>query len=653
MHLPAPTRFDSPRQSDHWSVCHRSVCHGVVRARCVVIGVICLLSFTDAMVVPAWCQRASASDDVSELIEQLGDQSFAIRVRAKEKLQQMGLEAFDELQSAQFHPDSEVVSAARFLINSLMVSWSKESDPAEVRASLHEYGAQDTDDRGSRIARIAKLPDRQGAEALARLTRYEPDLALSRKASLALMQQPLDSDLSKCQHLAEMILDVLKDSDRQAAQWLRVYAEDLQTQSYSVQAWRALLKKQRHEIDASASQQASRASVLALVRTCAQRAKALNQRDEAIKLSVENLDLIPPTTRDLVEACNWATDIKLHEFVLQLRDKNKRMFDTDERLLYGAAEALLVGGEKDEAQALAAKALANRPFPKDEEEKEKLTQNESDTLAALHLSLAEELLSRGLFDWAEAEYRCILDGVELTSVTGANTRHSLADMLGELLRNQDAIDVLRPIVDRARKDGVLRDMFNQNRVALEYMKSQLEFHQAIIAKNEGDAEKSRQKLKLSYDMYRSNVDVLIEMYRTDGDSDWKRMVNRLVTTQSNTSKARIKNLENQAPMLPQGFDTSRELSRLLNEYAWLVSNTTGDYDQALQASQRSLELTPDDAAKIDTCARCFFTLGRLDEALKMQQRALELMPHSPPMVRQLEMIQNAIEKKRQPAEDER
>ena len=462
------------------------------------------------------------------------------------------------------------------------------------------------------------------------------------------MQQPLDSDQTKCRQLAEMILDVLKDSDRQAAQWLRVYAKDLQTQSYSVQPWRALLKKQRREIDATASQQASRASVLALVRTCAQRARTLGRRDEAIALAVDNIDLIPPTTRDLVEACNWATDIKLHDFVLRLRHQNKRMFDTDERLLYGAAEAMLVGGEKEEAQALAAKALANRPFPKNDDEKKKLSQNESDTLAALHLSLAEELLARGLFDWAEAEYRCILDGVELTSVAGANTRHSLADMLGELLRNQDAIDVLRPIVDRTRKDGVLRDMLNQNRVALQYMESQLEYHQAMVAKNNGDDEKTRQKLMLSYQMYRSNVDVLIEMYRTDGDSDWKHTVDRLVATQSNTSKARIKNLENQAPMLPQGFDTTRELSRLLNEYAWLVSNTTGDYEQALQASQKSLELTPDDAAKIDTCARCFYTLGRLDEALKMQQRALELMPHSPPMVRQMEMIHSAIEQKKQP-----
>ena len=104
---------------------------------------------------------------VSELIEQLGSDSYATRLRARDRLQHMGLEAFDELQAAQNHVDSEISLSARFLVSSLMVSWSKETDPPEVREVLFEYGAHNADDRSARIDMLAEFPDRKGLAALA------------------------------------------------------------------------------------------------------------------------------------------------------------------------------------------------------------------------------------------------------------------------------------------------------------------------------------------------------------------------------------------------------------------------------------------------------------------------------------------------------
>ena len=75
-----------------------------------------------------------------------------------------------------------------------MVSWSKESDPVRVREALSEYGGQDPSERASRIELIARLPDRQGLEALIRLVRFEPELRLSRKAAFEAMQQTMGSD---------------------------------------------------------------------------------------------------------------------------------------------------------------------------------------------------------------------------------------------------------------------------------------------------------------------------------------------------------------------------------------------------------------------------------------------------------------------------
>ncbi len=79
----------------------------------------------------------------------------------------------------------------------------------------------------------------------------------------------------------------------------------------------------------------------------------------------------------------------------------------------------------------------------------------------------------------------------------------------------------------------------------------------------------------------------------------------------------------------------------MNEYAWLVSNTEGDYRKALEYSLKSLEMDPD-SAKYDTCGRCYFAVGDLENALLMQRRALKLDPHSPPMIRQLKEFEDAM-----------
>ncbi len=83
----------------------------------------------------------------------------------------------------------------------------------------------------------------------------------------------------------------------------------------------------------------------------------------------------------------------------------------------------------------------------------------------------------------------------------------------------------------------------------------------------------------------------------------------------------------------------------MNQYAWLISNTEGDYKKALDYSLQSIELTSDDpsqtAAQLDTCGRCYFALGQYDDAIRMQKRAIKLTPHTPSMERQLKLFEEA------------
>jgi tetratricopeptide (TPR) repeat protein len=69
----------------------------------------------------------------------------------------------------------------------------------------------------------------------------------------------------------------------------------------------------------------------------------------------------------------------------------------------------------------------------------------------------------------------------------------------------------------------------------------------------------------------------------------------------------------------------REVEQKNNELAWLLSNTGGDFQEALKASERSLELRPDYPPYLDTLARCYYSLGDFENAVKFQLRAVQKM----------------------------
>jgi tetratricopeptide (TPR) repeat protein len=82
-----------------------------------------------------------------------------------------------------------------------------------------------------------------------------------------------------------------------------------------------------------------------------------------------------------------------------------------------------------------------------------------------------------------------------------------------------------------------------------------------------------------------------------------------------------------------------------NEFAWLAGNTKGDLDEALRASQRSLELSPNHSAYLDTLAHVYFAKGDLASAVKYQTMALEREPHSGLMISELKRFRAALEEK--------
>lgn len=193
----------------------------------------------------------SSDQMIQKLIEKLGSDSYATRIRARNQLKTFGLEAFDALREAQNHDDSEILSAARYLISSLQVSWSKDSDPKEVREILFEYGAQSESERLGRIELLGGLRGQMGVEALARLARFDRSVPLSRRAAMLVLKQPLGREKVGRQRLADQIESVIGENQRDASQWLLAYAKDLRDGSYSQDRWRELVRLQRKKVGKS------------------------------------------------------------------------------------------------------------------------------------------------------------------------------------------------------------------------------------------------------------------------------------------------------------------------------------------------------------------------------------------------------------------
>jgi tetratricopeptide (TPR) repeat protein len=602
-----------------------------------------LLWWLPLTLLSAAANEPSTTDaEIAQLINDLGSASYFTRARATEQLQHLGLEAFDDLHDAQYHPDNEIAMAARFLVSSLMVSWSKESDPPGVHEALSEYGAQDEVERNSRIDMLAELPDRKGLVALARLARFETSLRLSRQAALAAIRQPLDGDPLSRQRNATEIQQTLGDSDRQSARWLRVYADDLASGEFSIERWRDLIADQRQQIDTAATDASNRQSVLELVRISAARAAQAGLRDEAIALATEHLDLIPPSTRDLIDACSWAIDQELHPFVIQLQQQHTRMFDQHADLLYATAEAYIATGDAARADQFAAQAARIQPLPSDDQERAKLQPRDIEDIAQSHRTTAGKLRDRGLFHWAEREYRSIIDSMEIDEFPAIAARGELAAMLAELQRHQDVVDVLEPLADRIDKDAALQSKLNNMMFSVPRVKSDLWYHMAMQLIETGDLDAARPLLDRAYQHWPVNIDILITMYRTNGDQEWNQNVQRMLNVATRQSELKVEQARLQARQFGRAADD--RVANACNEYAWLVANTEGDYQKSLAYSLESLAVPSDPesmAARLDTCARCYFAVGDIDKAIMMQKRAIKLLPHSPPLQRQLAEFEGA------------
>jgi tetratricopeptide (TPR) repeat protein len=572
---------------------------------------------SDAKKQAADVQPTDQEAKVAKLIEQLGAGEFAAREKAQADLAKIGLEAFDALNDAQHHDDVEIALRARYLVRAMQVRWHQDSDPAEVIRVLREYGEQTETERRSRIDRLKNLVEQQGLVALCRLARFETSEELSKFAALKVMDFLPDA--------GKKIVAGAGSGKRTATAWLRTFAKTLPDLAASIPEWESHIKAE-HELFTQFPDRSSREVVRDLYRFEVSLMQTLGREQDAVAVMRKTLGLLEGTAEQLTELIDWLLDRKAWPVVQEVADRFPKPFIDNPELIYLLAEAQDQDGKKDNAKQTAAKALALRPDD-----------------VQHHYRLAKLLQQRGLFTWAEDEFRYLLPRVSTDAFHQFRVPFALSEMLHDIGRELPAAEVVKGAVDvLAQKTTAAENSLRPQAAWI----SRMHFFYALDLMEKGKMEEARKHLDDGAKADPTDADVLIALYRWPNQSpEQQASIRKLVTTTTEDFEKEMDKFKQGNGENPADPVEKYEFATACNQYAWLVSNTFGDFDKSIRASHKSielqLELRSETGAYFDTLGRCYFAKGDLDNAIKYQTQALKFDPYSGQMKRQLALFQKA------------
>lgn len=559
---------------------------------------------------------------VARLIEQLGASNFDDRERAQAELSRLGLDTFDALIEAQKSDDIEIQLRAKYLVRSMSVRWSAEGDSPEVVRVLKGYGDQNETERRTSLDQLGRLAERAGLIPLCRLTRFEINPELSKRAALFAIAQTEPTDAAERQRQAKTIVEAVGSSKRPAAQWLRTYAKTLENPEATLAEWDALVRNEQ-EVLAQQPDQTSREIVRDLFRWQVTLLQKLKRDDEAVAVIRRTINLLDGTPQQIIEVVDWLVEREAWLAVQEVADRFPDVFNDSPLLLYRLAETQLKLDKADLAKQTAARALTVHPENLD-----------------AHFLVAFRLQEKGLFEWSELEYRLVISHAPVGSVADFKVRFLLSEMLHDLAREGDAADVLQPLADLMDKDEAAKaQAVNADRDP-EAIYARVNFFRAQHLAEQMKAKESLEHLHKALEYDATDADVLIALYRLPGQSEAaKAEVKAKIESAAKVYRDEIEEFSDdaeQAANEAQRALFNAQVATSCNQFAWLVGNTFGDFDEAVRASHRSIELRPkNNAGYLDTLGRCYFAKGDLASAVKYQSQAAKLDPHSRAIQRQL------------------
>ena len=554
-------------------------------------------------------------------IEKLGSDRYDLRERAERELTRLGIDVFDRLKRAENHTDLEIATRVRAILQRIPIRWSRPTDPPEIRKWMARYDQIPYADRISVVERIASLDTREAVFALCRIARFDPSPHVSREAALQILRSGILNEIRK-EWGIQAVASELGCGNRIAVTWLRAYFDQLHDPASVVHRWAALIDAEMKLLNQE-SPETDRTIVLELLRHHLDLCNAVRQTETALEV-LERIDQFyrdagAVETAGLTFALDWILRGAHWTIFDRLEAKAGDTIQAERPLLYLAAVVYARRGREEKADAFADRAFQMGAGKTDGRNQ-----------------LARRLLGLGHFEWAEREWREILKLLPASNDEALTARDSLSMWLHDRLRHLEAAQLLQEIQteleeDAEQRKGALKDPNIRFRLIL--LSSRTEFYFACHWEAEEDYQAQRTHLKSALDYYQIDADVLIAMYHLKGADPKYRQetVGRIETVR--------KLLEKQI----RDYAGNQTLSAsYCNHLAWLVANTEGDFQKALAYSRRSLELQPEEASFLDTCARCLYATGDLESALDYQRRAIEKEPYVQALHRQLKFFEQEL-----------
>lgn len=632
---------------------------------------------------------------VANLIERLADPNYASRLNAQAELERIGVVALDQLHSASFHPDPQIASAARFIVQSNQFTWAWETDSVRVRQILANYSNSPLSEKSAFIDSLRLLEHDEGFAALCRLVRYETQGSLAKRAALLLMRSKPTVGQTLSARKASL-LEQVSGGQSQASRWVQKYSEE--AQEFDLTSWELTLQSEIESLRGNVGD-TSMEIVSDLHRWIIEQIAGIpNLRDKALEMGrsllnigsvVRSLEVVAGNkTTKADEFAQWALKFRMPELVQLQHDTLPKTTLTREFIFcYLLAESFQLDGKQELADQVAAKA--RKQIACDSKAAEIVIQelDKRDPLRAAieakfdrqslrsldrRKTLAERLRERGHFAWAEAEYRLALfndesfkpkrrsrtnpnlpslpaanesdnDSIplDLTDINNILVLRDLADMLHAQSRHGDAADTLEPFLQRFQQEPMFKRQLLDSARIPSYILSGYHMYRGDEAKEAGELELAKESYWLSIDQNADNVDALIGLYRLElpeKEQELRRTkLKEIITDQRSKIRNDEENLK-ASDSRGHAFYLD-QLATNCNTLAWIIANTEGSKEEALYLSRRACTIHPESAELIDTLAHCYAALGRFQDAVQQQRRAIELKPHHPELKRALQRFE--------------
>ena len=502
-------------------------------------------------------------EHTESLIRQLGDDSYANREAAYEKLRQSGPAVFFYLQAAVKDKDVEIAERVKELLQYVEPGWISSEDDKDVKELMQRYTDAETVE--AKIELIGRLTDWEGdffangrgIGALCRILLYEHEPLVRAEAAREIIAVP-----------------PLRYTVRQ--KWFESASE--------------LLTGVKNDM-----------LVDMTVFFAKTRAKAIAYREKT--MFQDN----PESPGDeLVQDARTLGDM-----IKKFRDhreyyEGRRGTNTDILLFYALAEvydALQMEHELNDTLYKALDVIAVMT-------EEGISPYASHWLAAKYLEL------RDLAQWAKNEYTLVLkkeprfEASVLVSLSFLNVElDNLLEAAEQLEAAIEAIaDPMSPRNDFTGNVGMLRAR-----------------HKYMLAKTAFDNDKiedAKKYLDEAAVFYPDEADCLILRYKIglkDRDHEFQKKTDELMKHSLSDLNLKMRSLMNFAT-------PNKQYSLPYNQAAWLLANTGGDYAIALPAAKKALDLDPEYPGVLDTLGHAYLLGEEYDLAIETQKTAVMYAP---------------------------